>query len=181
MSGKLEPLAPGGRARAAHVCLRPHRLRLRPHRQLPHLPARRCAAPLSAPAGHGRQPRHEHHRRGRQDHPQRARRGQAHRRVHRPLRAGLLRGHGRARHRAARAPAARHRAHPGDGRAHRAARRQRHRLPDRGRQLVLPHRARPRLRQALEEGFRGHRRRRARRSWTSTRRTPRATSPSGRR
>ena len=106
--------------------------------------------------GHDRPPRHEHYRCRRQDHPQRGRRQPAHRGLHPQVRRRVLRGHAGAQRRAAGVRAARHRTHSGDGRAGRSARPRGRRLPGRGRQLVLPHRAFSRLRQAFEEGFRQH-------------------------
>ncbi len=117
----------GRRQGAAHVCLRAHGLRLRPHRQLPHLSANRRSAALSAPERHGRAPRDEHYRRGRQDHPQRGRGQHLHRRLHVAICRRVFRGFGSAARGAAGGDCPRHRTHSADGGADREARCERER------------------------------------------------------
>ena len=132
-------------------------------------------------AGHPGQPRHEHHRRRRQDHPQRRRRRRPHRASTPP--ATSAPSSKTSTPSASSIPSTSARAtelHSGDGRAHREARRQGHRLQDRGRLLVLPHRARsPNTASSPRKTSTASKTARASTS-TSTRRTPPATSPSGR-
>ena len=107
-------------------------------------------------------PRDEHYRCGRQDHPQRRRGGHSHRRVHAALCRGVLRGSGGAAHRAAGADCARHRTHSADGGAGGEAGGGGSGVQDRGRLVVLPAGGVSRVRQAEQERFERHGRRRAR-------------------
>ena len=116
----------GGKARGVHaargrprphVQLRADRLRPRPRRQLPRVPAGRPRQPLPALVRLQRDVGDEHHRRRRSDHPRPRGRGRHARRADRAAHRALRRRHRRAAHRSARRPVARHRAHPGDGRA----------------------------------------------------------------
>ncbi len=105
--------------------MRPHGLRTRPHRQLPHLRRRRCPAEgPQVPGGLRRAARDEFHGRRRQDHPRIEQGRCAAARVHRSLHRGVSRGCGGAGARDSRAAAAGHRQreHHGDGRDDRRAR-----------------------------------------------------------
>src|SRR6266849_3905763 len=84
-------LRPAKARRSLHVHLRPHRLRLRPHRQLPHLHLPGHPPPLSETPRLPPQPRHESHRRRRPHHRQRRRQKRQHPRLHRKIRPSLLR------------------------------------------------------------------------------------------
>src|SRR2546428_5454743 len=88
---KSRTLRPAKARRSAHLHLRPHGLRLRPHRQLPHLRFPGYFAALPQAPRFQAPPRHESDRRGRPHHRQRRRCEKEHPRLHRAIRAGLLR------------------------------------------------------------------------------------------
>ncbi len=115
LSGKVRGIQTSRGQPRPHVCLRAHRLRLRPHRQLPHLHRGRCAAPLPAAKRLQPQARHEHHRRRRQDHSQRHAEGCADRRLHRQVHPGFPGRHADAQSAIAGRAGAGNRAHSGDG------------------------------------------------------------------
>ena len=71
LTQQVEEFQPRARQHRPHVHLRPDGLRLRPHRQFPHVHVRRHPAPVAARQRLRARSRDEHHRCGRQDHPQR--------------------------------------------------------------------------------------------------------------
>ncbi len=135
--------------RSAHLHLRPHGLRLRAHREFPHVHVSGHSAPLPAFAGLSRDAGDERDRRGRPHHPSRRGRGHRHPRVHRKIHPGLPRGYRRAAHRDARGARPRHRPHRRHGRADRKTAEKGPHLHER-RLDLLPHREISGLRKALE-------------------------------
>src|SRR6266446_3049030 len=155
-------LRPAKIRRSHHVHLRPHRLRLRPYRQLPHLRLPGHSPPLPETPRLSPHPCNESHRRRRPHHRQRRRKTPQHPRLHRKIRASLLRRLQNAQHRIPRTLGTRHRQHRLHGPAHPAAPEKNVYVRER-RLHLLPHRKIPRLRQALQDRCHRHPGRRSRR------------------
>ncbi len=119
LSAQGRGVSSAGRQPGPHVRLRADGLRLRPHRQFPHVHRGRHAAPLSEAERLSAEARHEHHRRGRQDHSQRGARRRNGAGIHQEISPGVSGGCRRAEHRASRTVGECHRSHPGDGALHR--------------------------------------------------------------
>ncbi len=143
------------------VCVRSHRLQLRPHRQRPAGGGLRRAVSRAAPPV-WRGPCDlcgQRHRRGRQDQPEGGRRGRGHRRDHRPLSGRLPRGHVAVGRPAGELRAARDADHGRHHRDDRAAGEEQRRLPGRW-TCAVQHPGLFRVRQAVGPDAGRHDRRR---------------------